>query len=64
MGGREGSNTSYRLIHERSPLPQFVEKFTDDGYFDMWKIMTDLRDADFDGIVILDDRPRRLPGAG
>jgi mannonate dehydratase len=47
-------------IHFRNvsaPLPQFVETFMDNGYYDMWRIMKALRDVNFDGIMILDHSP-------
>ena len=44
-------------IHFRnvsSPLPQFVETYPDNGYYDMYKPMKALVDVKYDGIVNLD----------
>ncbi len=47
-------------IHFRNvsaPLPHFSETLIDDGYYDMTKVMQELVDVDFDGIVIPDHVP-------
>ena len=52
-------------IHFRNvsaPLPHFIETFMDNGYYDMSKIMTALREMNFDGIVILDHSPGMVGG--
>jgi mannonate dehydratase len=45
-----------------APLARFVEAFMENGYYDMYKIMTALRDLNFDGIVILDHSPTMVGG--
>ena len=40
-----------------APLLHFIETFIDNGYDEMYKIMKALRDANFDGIVMLDRTP-------
>lgn len=47
-------------IHFRnvtSPIPNFVETYIDNGYTDMWKLMTTLVEIDFRGNLIADHVP-------
>src|SRR5579875_1142975 len=50
-------------VHVRNvsgPAPEFVETFIDDGYGDMYRIIRELAEANFDGIVIADHVPLML----
>jgi mannonate dehydratase len=47
--------THFRNIS--APMPYFEERFIDDGYGDMYKIMESFYEADYDGTVILDHTP-------
>lgn len=52
-----------RVTHFRnisSPLPYFEERFIDDGYADMYKLMENIYEADYDGALILDHSPRMI----
>lgn len=52
-----------RVTHFRnisSPLPYFEERFIDDGYADMYKLMEVIYEADYDGALILDHSPRMI----
>jgi mannonate dehydratase len=52
-------------VHFRNvnaPLPHFIETFMDNGYYDMVKIMKALREAQFDGVAILDHSPALVGG--
>lgn len=52
-----------RVTHFRnisSPLPYFEERFIDDGYADMYKLMEAIYTADYDGALILDHSPRMI----
>jgi len=47
-------------VHFRNvdkPLPHFVETFVDDGYMDMYKIMRQLHEVNFNGVIIADHIP-------
>lgn len=48
--------THFRNIS--SPLPYFEERFIDDGYADMYKLMEAIYQADYDGVLTLDHTPR------
>jgi mannonate dehydratase len=39
------------------PLPRFEERFIDDGYGDMFRLMETFYEADYDGTIILDHTP-------
>ncbi len=58
-----GAKKKIFKVHFRnvsSPLPKFRETFVDNGYVDMYQVMTALREVNFDGIVI----PDHVPGGG
>lgn len=48
--------THFRNIS--SPMPYFEERFIDDGYADMYKLMESIYQSDYDGVLILDHTPR------
>ena len=50
----------FRNVHQ--PLPYFHETFLNEGYMDMYKIMRQLRQVNFDGVLIADHWPRMLGG--
>ena len=55
-----GERSKLFKVHFRNvdePLPHFVETFIDDGYMDMYKVMRELREVDFDGVFIADHIP-------
>lgn len=55
------------IVHLRnvtSPLPKFAETFIDGGYGDVYKIIKTLKDADYDGTVILDHTPEFVTSSG
>ncbi len=45
-----------------APLPDFVETFMDNGYYDMYQIAKAAVEVKFDGIVILDHTPTVVGG--
>jgi mannonate dehydratase len=47
--------THFRNIS--GPMPYFEERFIDDGYGDMYKLMEGFYEVDYDGTVILDHTP-------
>jgi mannonate dehydratase len=60
-----GPRGKIHKVHFRNvnqPLPHFVETFIDDGYYDMYKIMKALREADADCFVIADHWPDMVGG--
>ncbi len=55
-----GAQKKLFKIHFRNvsaPLPHFTETLMDDGYYDMYKVMSALVDINFDGLVIPDHVP-------
>jgi mannonate dehydratase len=54
-------------VHFRNvsgPLPHFVETFPDDGYVDMYRVMRELRAANFDGAMEPDHVPQLVGDKG
>jgi mannonate dehydratase len=52
-------------VHFRNveaPLPHFVETYVDNGYMDMYQVMSALRRVNFDGVVIGDHFPDMVGG--
>lgn len=60
-------NDRVLVVHFRnvsSPLPNFVETYLDNGYFDMSKIMDTLCEGGYQGTVTLDHTPAMADGPG
>lgn len=55
--GVRGKIADVHFRNVSSPLPRFVETFTDDGYVDMYEVMKTLRKAKFNGTVVPDHVP-------
>ena len=52
-------------VHFRNvdaPLPHFVETFVDNGYYDMYRAMRELRTVGFNGVAIADHIPQMVGG--
>ena len=47
-----------------SPMPDFHETFPDNGYLDMYRIMTALAEVGYDGMVVPDHVPQLDDGSG
>ncbi|MDI9549280.1 MAG: mannonate dehydratase [Chloroflexota bacterium] len=56
--GRQNKLFKVHLRNVSAPLPHFVETFIDDGYMDMYSVMSALVDVGFDGVVIADHIPQ------
>ncbi|HZO56700.1 MAG TPA: mannonate dehydratase [Bryobacteraceae bacterium] len=56
FGGR-GKIADVHFRNVSSPLPKFVETFTDDGYVNMYEVMKALRKVKFNGTVVPDHVP-------
>ena len=62
-----GSRGHIFQVHFRnisSPMPDFHETFPDNGYLDMYRIMTALAEVGYDGMVVPDHVPRLDDGTG
>lgn len=55
--GEQGKLFKVHFRNVDAPLPHFVETFVDDGYMDMYKVMRELREVDFNGVAIADHIP-------
>ncbi|MBK7931679.1 MAG: mannonate dehydratase [Bryobacterales bacterium] len=55
--GARGKIADVHFRNVSSPLPRFVETFTDDGYVDMYEVMKTLRKVKFNGTVVPDHVP-------
>jgi mannonate dehydratase len=55
--GGQGKLFKVHLRNVDRPLPHFVETFLDSGYMDMYRVVTALREVDFDGVMIPDHIP-------
>ena len=60
--GRMGKLWKVHFRNVNAPLPHFVETFMDNGYMDMYKVMSALQKADFRGCVIADHVPQMVGG--
>ena len=62
-----GSRGHIFQVHFRnisSPMPDFHETFPDNGYLDMYRIMTALAEVGYDGMVVPDHVPQLQDGSG
>ena len=62
-----GSRGHIFQVHFRnisSPMPDFHETFPDNGYLDMYRIMTALAEVGYDGMVVPDHVPQLDDGSG
>ncbi len=62
-----GSRGHIFQVHFRnisSPMPDFHETFPDNGYLDMYRIMTALAEVGYDGMVVPDHVPQLGDGTG
>jgi mannonate dehydratase len=60
--GRQGKIWKVHFRNVDRPLPHFVETFMDNGYMDMYRIVTALKEVNFNGVVILDHTPSMVGG--
>lgn len=58
--GRRGRLFKIHFRNVSGPLPKFREMFVDDGYLDMYEVMSALKKVGFKGIII----PDHVPGGG
>lgn len=63
FGGR-GKIADVHFRNVSSPLPHFVETFTDDGYVNMYEVMKALRQVKFNGTVVPDHVPELAGDSG
>ena len=62
-----GSRGHISQVHFRnisSPMPDFHETFPDNGYLDMYRIMTALAEVGYDGMIVPDHVPQLGDGTG
>ena len=62
-----GSRGHIFQVHFRnisSPMPDFHETFPDNGYLDMYRIMTALAEVGYDGMIVPDHVPQLGDGTG
>jgi mannonate dehydratase len=55
--GKQGKIFKVHFRNVDAPLPHFVETFLNNGYMNMRQVMRALREAGFDGVMILDHTP-------
>ena len=55
FGGEKIFKVHFRNVD--APLPKFRETFVDNGYLDMYDVLTALREAGFDGVLLPDHVP-------
>lgn len=62
--GQQKKLFKVRVSNIDQPLPHFENTFVDNGYIDIYKVITALKKVNFDGVVIAENIPQMVSNGG